>query len=535
MERNVILNFISQNYNALINSKIKRMTICLFGIDYSSSKYNNLINGQSLFIFDIKLPRIDKKISQLEDMNTGLLEFSQNIDAMTKLNKDDFVAECDPYSNKLMTDLDFNYVFLFPIIKNDLHQGVIFSYSDIDSSFNYSPASITKLLNDLVNDFDNDINLEISKITNLNNPLVLEHNGKIYQNSDVDVLNNYQKKVANLGFPYTSYKLSYLDDNVSDDISMLHLSMIDKMKYDSSYTIVVVEDYSYERIKRVVQNINQNVLVFNADDDFYVLIFNYKIKNNEVKTYLERFNGYKIIFNCPKDISRKMKLEKIVQFIKAIKPISYDEALYKRYLEVYGQEMMRSNTVVKRLKRVYNSKNNEDIGLLVNYVPDDFKYLDAAATFERRTINLVNEIKNDECDHLFIGLLSSSINIRKMKEIYKKYAAMAKKISLIVHYDKNQSREDFIDAIVSVQGMGIDLYFDSSIYLNFNILDCMSIAKGIYVRKEEFAGLENTKMNLVNLIMSYFMNDKEKIIIELTGIKEKDDNYRHDSIMFVER
>ena len=59
MERKIILDFIGQNFNNLSSIGLKQLTVFVYGKNYSDETIGSkLLNGDQLFAYDVKLPRI---------------------------------------------------------------------------------------------------------------------------------------------------------------------------------------------------------------------------------------------------------------------------------------------------------------------------------------------------------------------------------------------------------------------------------------------------------------------------------------------
>ena len=80
MERKLILDFIGQNYNSLSDIKFKQITVFVYGKIYQNDSLGNkLLDGNKLFAYDVKLPRIYLKKFPLDKMNDGMLALAGDI------------------------------------------------------------------------------------------------------------------------------------------------------------------------------------------------------------------------------------------------------------------------------------------------------------------------------------------------------------------------------------------------------------------------------------------------------------------------
>ena len=127
MERKLILDFIGQNFENLSFIKFKQMTVFVYGKIYDDNSIGSkLLDGKQLFAYDVKLPRIYLKKFPLEKINDGILALADDINKMVVFSKKDFNFELEEvYSGKNIQDLKFNYLYLYPIIKDNLKIGSI--------------------------------------------------------------------------------------------------------------------------------------------------------------------------------------------------------------------------------------------------------------------------------------------------------------------------------------------------------------------------------------------------------------------------
>ena len=139
MERKLILDFIGQNFKALSNIKFTQLTVFIYGKNYKEDSLGGkLLDGNKLFAYDVKLPRIYLKKFPLEKMDDGILALASDINQLTIFKKEDFNFQLDEvYSGKDIRDLSFNYLYLYPVIRDDLKIGTIVIYAEEKSPFIY--------------------------------------------------------------------------------------------------------------------------------------------------------------------------------------------------------------------------------------------------------------------------------------------------------------------------------------------------------------------------------------------------------------
>lgn len=536
MKRKTILNFIAQNFDELSKLNLKKMSIFLFGIDYSSSKYKDILFGEKCFVFDVKLPRIDEKIFDLNIMNNPLLEMSLGAEGINTISKEEFNDEIDPINNKLIKDYDFNFMHLIPIIKDNEHEGLIILYT-MESNIT-KIQGINKLFNDLVEAYDLELDKRINELPILDNYyILLDNKGKYYLNSDeVDVetiKNHYSTSKCNLSFPYEDITCYYLLKEELNNLSnkIYHPINLDKLKLGTNFTLLILECDNPQHLIKYTNSFNLNVSIYDFEDNIYLLLI--EGKNKSIPK--SNFKGYEIKITAPKDITNKMNIRKIVSFIKEFRPIEFDINEYKNYINMLGTEKLKTDLNFNQKGRILNSLNDENVGYILNSVPEDFRFLDNKYQFENKLFNLMKRYADSEYQNVSFGIMSSSILKRRNKEIIKKYTNNGININLIIHYDGSESKEELIEELIYLKINNIPFYYDSSIFLKLDLIDLTSIPKGIYLRKEECMALENTKEGFVNIIMTYFFNENYQILFEKTGNDVKDNNYRNENILFVER
>ena len=124
MERKLILDFIGQNFESLSKIKFKQITVFVYGKLYSEDSLGNkLLDGNKLFAYDVKLPRVFLKKFPLEKMADGVLALADDLNKLTVFSKKDFNFELEEvYSGKNIQDLNFNYLY-FPVY-NFLHKSM---------------------------------------------------------------------------------------------------------------------------------------------------------------------------------------------------------------------------------------------------------------------------------------------------------------------------------------------------------------------------------------------------------------------------
>lgn len=563
MERKVILDFIAQNFTCFSNIKLKQLTVFIYGKDYGEkNNLANLLPSQMLYAYDVKLPRIFCKKFPLEQMFKGLLDFGNNLDELTVFNKSDFSFDLEEvYSGKNIKDLNFNYLYLYPIIKDNLRQGLIVIYADeLTLDFSLSAHSVTLMFNGL-------INLELYNFSQMLSSVIFDENklyyliednksNKIYLSNTLsekyslnnivncsnEVINQFKfhhnVSKQQFKFPFEDYFVYFVEKEKFDDqtSSYLHISALASIGLPQEFTLIVV-DWGLKNTEFVdyVNNLGliDKYYICACEDNYYLLLIENKLKKTEIKHLLKGIGCFYISLVAPNEINNNMDFSKIVKYLKEVRP---NEFLYHEYL-TFINSVSNENLIINKNKyirrTVFNSININDTKVLLNYVTDGFKYMDNANEYEKLAVLKLNNYIKTEKDEVFVCLQSCSLIKRKVIEIYKKFKSKGVKLNIIIHYDGLTSKQDLYNALSLLKVYEIESFADSSIFLNMNIIDTMSIFDGCYVKKNEFGGLMKTSNKLINMFITYFYNDKKKILFELTDDDEYNHRYEDELIYFV--
>lgn len=563
MERKLILDFIGQNFKDLASTKFKQITVYVYGKLYDTNSLGNkLLDGNMLFAYDVKLPRIFLKKFPLEKMYEGILGVADDIKQMTIFSKDDFNFELeDVYSCKNIQDLDFNYLYLIPVVKDNLKIGCIIIYADeLYKDLSITQGSITLLYNGLssleeVNFKQNIINSLLDE-DNLYYIVGKENNEYVYLCSDLCekfklsnpvLLNNelvksfmkhHQIKYRKLKFPFEDYFVYFVYKNDFDDVknNYLHVSSLNNVGLNDEFTLIVV-DYSQhdDDFLKFVDNLKltDEYFVCACEDGFYLLAINKKIKKLDVKKLLTGINSFYITLYAPSEINNKMDFTKIVKYLKEVRPNEFLYHEYLTFINCLNNDALILNKNKHQKYLVYSSVNKEVNYPLLNYVSSGFKYLENSLEYERVTVNKLNKYIKETKIGCYVGLESMSLLKRKVIEVYKKFKNKNIPLSIIVHYNKETTKEDLYNALSLLKLYDIKVFADSSIYLNLSVIDTMELFDGCYVHKDEFDGLMKTNNKFINMFVTYFYNDSKLIIFEQTKNQEYNNRYEDESIYFV--
>ena len=512
MERELILNFISQNYQNLIKNNCKRLTLYLFGLNDNSiyQKFND--DKNKVICFDLKLPRIDKKLYPLEYMKqNNLLDFVTNLNDGEIYNKDSILDEIDPYSGKKLNDFDFNYLSIYPIKNADLVIGGLFIYQNNDEKIKIN--GLNKLISELENNYFVEIEQNIKDLIDFDFDYVLKKGIYSYQsNPNIEIdnfVNRHNVVKKKLAYPYDDITLYFLKKE-NEDTKLLNLSTIKYTRLSSVFTCIILET----KLKEVLsfsQQLNEEIDYYDCEDSFYLVLINHKCKNKDLKIHLKDLNCYNVLLKAPTDVNNKMDLKKVVDYIKMERPLKFDLDKYKDYLNDSHQEEYQMS--VKNIdNRLIVDNENQNFGILINNLPIDFRFEQNFDNWNKKTINKLNKNRDKNILNNYLCVNTSVIASRKYKEIYKKYEGL--NLNLILHLDKMTIKEKLIKDLVDLSSKNINFYLDSSLYFNFKYLDLIKIIKGIYLTKEEFTAMKEAKTELVRLIIGYYLDQNLVFIVE---------------------
>ena len=563
MERKIILDFIGQNFNNLSSIGLKQLTVFVYGKNYSDETIGSkLLNGDQLFAYDVKLPRIFCKKFPLEKMMTGMLELASDLNKLTVFKKSDFnFALEEVYSGKNIQDLNFDYLYLYPVIKDDLRIGAILIYGSIlNESFELLSNSISLLYNGLVNFelehfkqsitnslFDNDsiyyllgkenndylyLSDNLSERLGIKNPCVVD------DDAVKPFINHHLVKKVSLRFPFEDCFAYVVNKNDFDDktANYLHVSSLNSIDLSDEFTVIVI-DYSQHTNSFVefVQSLNlvDRYYLCACEDGFYLLVIDRKYKKTGIRKMLKGINSFYITLLAPTDVNNHMDFTKIVKYLKEVRP---NEFLYHEYLTFINavcNDALILNKNKYQNKYIVSSANKSNQTILLNYVTTGFKYIENSLEYERLAINKLNKYIKDSPSSCYVGLESISLLKRKTIEIYKKYQNKNVPLSIIIHYHKDTTKEELYNSLSLLKLYGIRIIADSSIFLNLDIIDTMNLFDGCYVHEDEFKSLMEMNNKFINMFITYFYNDSKIIIFEETNNLEYNNRYENESIYFV--
>lgn len=564
MERRIILDFIAQNYLMLKSVNFEKINIYLYGKNYQKDTLaSNLLDGENLFIYDVKLPRVYCKIMPLEKMNDGLLEFVSTLNNAEVFKKSDFDFDIDIediYSGKNLASLDFEYLYLCPIIKDNLKQGVIIIFAkELELNFKLVPSSVTLLFNSLqevdLKMFEQNI---ISSIIDYNdyyfilkelnsNDIIISDSlkdkwqpmEKLNKNSEqvIDFMNHYSVKEKRLKFPFEKYYLYYIEKNIYDDrtSNYLHINALNKLSLPKEFTLLII-DWSQNDIDFSLAvdelRLNKKYYICAYDSEYYLLFVEGKINNNEFKKVFRNYDSLYFVLSAPRQINNQMDFIKLMTYIKNEHPLDFSYNDYIKYINTLNEEIMVINKNAYKLRSIVSSLDESKKGVLINFVNDNFKHNNSYFEFERKTISKLNNYIKNNHEAVFVCFNSSSLLKRKVLEIYKKYLNKNIDLYVIIHFDKKMNKEEFIKALSVAKENNITLIADSSIFINLEFVDLMRYFSGCYVKADEFNSINNSPNEFVNMFVSYYFNNNKFIVFD-SYKKEYLQKYKDKLIYFV--
>ena len=467
----------------------------------------------------------------------------------------------DTYFFTLLIYLNFNYLYLYPVIKDDLTIGSIIIYADeYNIDFKINPSSVTLLFNSLVDLelisfkqnvintlLDEDNLYYCIKHTNnqyvyLSNNLCDKFNVKnpVKENDELVNLfiNHHLVKKANLKFPYEDYFIYSVNKEDFDDKKdkYLHVSSLNQVGLSNEFTLIIV-DYSQKTndFMEFIESLHllDKYYVCACEDGFYMLAIDKKIKKTDVKKLLKGIDSFYITLSAPSDVNNKMDFTKVVKYLKEVRPTEFIYHEYLTYINYLCNDAFELNKSKYQFNEIISSKDSSIKIPLLNYVSRGFKHLDNSLEYERVAVNKLNKYIKETKIGCYVGLESMSLLKRKVIEVYKKFKNKNIPLSIIVHYNKETTKEDLYNALSLLKLYDIKVFADSSIYLNLSVIDTMELFDGCYVHKDEFDGLMKTNNKFINMFVTYFYNDSKLIIFEQTKNQEYNNRYEDESIYFV--
>ncbi len=559
MERKIILDFIAQNFNQLRMIDFKKMTIYQFGKKYQEN--SPILNGEILFAYEVNLPRINIKTFSLDKMNEGILEFARTIDQLMVFSHDDINFDiCEVYSGKNLRDIDFKYLYLQPIYIENQLVGVISMYADVNTNpFCFNKTSLTVLYNQLEQVDINHLNQELLfALTDINDYYYILKNGdenKVYLSDSLKFKLNLTKSVLDftddlvkkflshhlikekkLKFPYENYKLFYIlkalyDDQISN---YLHINAINKLDLPDEFTMVVVLWNDEKTFSVVTNDVNFGAKYYLCayDQDYYLLIIGRKYAANLISHLFKKYDCQYLVLHAPTDINNQMDFNKVMDYIKTTRCEKFIYSDYVSYYNALNQEGL--NLVLKNRNRlIINSKDESDQLILLNGLSSDFKSQFNLTEFENQTFQKANQFIKKYNQNFAICIDSLSLLKRKCVELLKKCQTKNLQLSLIIDYNQLASKDDLLEAITLLKSFDVKIYVTSSIFLNLKLIDTMRYFDGCYVTKEEFASIQSSPNEFMNMFVSYFFNGNKKIIFEETTNIAYNKRYEDELIFFV--
>lgn len=554
MERNIILDFIAQNFTFFSNINLQEMTICIYGKNYENPFYKNIFNGEEIYLYDVKLPRIYSKKIPLEKINDGLLEFIGTLNKPTCLDHDDFTFDLfEPYNNRNIKTMEFNYLYLFPIVKNEMHVASIIIYSDCKESFELTSASITSMINKLTLDDEETFSLKINESFNNTDSYYyfVKHKQFFYPSVSLNSLflkSKYEEKEIeeflkhkylmkkNMPFPFEDCELYYIEINKYKNVNIEFLNIL-SIKYQNlsnDFTLLYFEWNDKKDVMSFIFDLNINSIyyVYCLENNQYLILINDNINEKELRGKI-KINEYFCILQAPKHINNKMDLIKLSAFITYYHPSTFILDDYLKYLNCLGADLLNSKRNSIHSYQLINSNSLKSINLINNY-NKNIKYESTFNDYEEKVITKLEKNLKKDKQEIACYLLTKTLEKKKIYDIVKKYDKNNIFLTIILTASENLKKEAFYDYLGMLKKYAIKVYVDSSIFLSFKYAEALRIIDGCYINKEEFEELHTKFNSFTDMIIKYFYNENKDIIFEKNDLKF-DVKHKDELIYFIQR
>ena len=554
MERNIILDFIAQNFTFFSNINLQEMTICIYGKNYENPFYKNIFNGEEIYLYDVKLPRIYSKKIPLEKINDGLLEFIGTLNKPTCLDHDDFTFDLfEPYNNRNIKNMEFNYLYLFPIVKNEMHVASIIIYSDCKESFELTSASITSMINKLTLDDEETFSLKINESFNNTDSYYyfVKHKQFFYPSASLNSLflkSKYEEKEIeeflkhkylmkkNMPFPFEDCELYYIEINKYKNVNIEFLNIL-SIKYQNlsnDFTLLYFEWNDKKDVTSFIFDLNINSIyyVYCLENNQYLILINDNINEKELRGKI-KINEYFCILQAPKHINNKMDLIKLSAFITYYHPSTFILDDYLKYLNCLGADLLNSKRNSIHSYQLINSNSLKSINLINNY-NKNIKYESTFNDYEEKVITKLEKNLKKDKQEIACYLNTKTLEKKKIYDIVKKYDKNNIVLTINLTASENLKKEAFYDYLGMLKKYAIKVYVDSSIFLSFKYAEALRIIDGCYINKEEFEELHTKFNSFTDMIIKYFYNENKDIVFEKNDLKF-DVKHKDELIYFIQR
>ncbi len=537
--RLAILNFLADNKTELDSINYTNMTICLYGKENILHPLNKYAPFDSLFIYQVLLPRIYEKKYDLSYMNNGVLAVANTLDSMKIYNKTDFLFQnyTEPYQNKIIDDLTFNYLYIVPLVQNNLHIGCILIYSNtLNNNFLLSKQSITGLLNNLYYSSIKELLILLSQTLGI----VYKDNYCLEYNNSFEMFNGI-KDIKKLDVTNNEISLFVNDPKtIKTTINDINLYYTNQSSFDINsipiYDISVINEYIKKEEFSLIcfsfynQNISINEFLKNINieykydcfktDSFYCVLINTVIHKPLINHMFSDFKEYFILITSNM-ISKNSNLIRLVNYLKKEKPFNFKLKDYENYLTYLNEEALFIDSMNKE-HTLINSLTLDKTLVLNSIINKSFN-VENLETLEKNTLKLIKKAFLLE-ENVCISIPSTLLYKKKLIDLYKDLN-LKNEITYFIHYDESTIHQDFYNGLLKAVSLGIKIIVDSSLFFNLNYLDLQTFFNGIYLNNVECALLQNNQTNIFRSIVEYYLSHHLMIVLSNKDILKHNDRF----------
>ena len=449
--------------------------------------------------------------------------------------------------------MEFNYLYLFPIVKNEMHVASIIIYSDCKESFELTSASITSMINKLTLDDEETFSLKINESFNNTDSYYyfVKHKQFFYPSVSLNSLflkSKYEEKEIeeflkhkylmkkNMPFPFEDCELYYIEINKYKNVNIEFLNIL-SIKYQNlsnDFTLLYFEWNDKKDVTSFIFDLNINSIyyVYCLENNQYLILINDNINEKELKGKI-KINEYFCILQAPKHINNKMDLIKLSAFITYYHPSTFILDDYLKYLNCLGADLLNSKRNSIHSYQLINSNSLKSINLINNY-NKNIKYESTFNDYEEKVITKLEKNLKKDKQEIACYLHTKTLEKKKIYDIVKKYDKNNIFLTIILTASENLKKEAFYDYLGMLKKYAIKVYVDSSIFLSFKYAEALRIIDGCYINKEEFEELHTKFNSFTDMIIKYFYNENKDIIFEKNDLKF-DVKHKDELIYFIQR
>lgn len=569
MYRNVILDFLSTKRKMLQNSSFLQMTICQIGTNYDDLLIKLLNQEDLIRIYHINEPRIYEKEYSFEKLNNSIVTMVLELKQQVCFNYDSLNFELlDPFYLRDLKKINFKSLQAIPIFDNEDVCGVIILYFDTENqSLTFTNNELLKLFNELKLDKEKHIQNDLAKaINNIDdyyiiamskdliyvNDLVkqkLKITSKVLDRKTTTYIGRITNFISQIGIKKIKFEnldVYYLNQNVvlSKPIDKKIYSMytLNQVFYDNKKALLFLR--MEEEVDDTLNKINDNLhrieisdyTLFQYNDDTFIYCLDEVISKDDYLKIKDAFpNIYLIMLRYQVDISGKMNLQKICDYLFTMQPDNFIYQNYVEWLNAHNIVALTYNENYHNNSFNYEIKSSLDNSLLVKMINLPLKVENRDTHFKmynemsEQSLKALTKYENQS---IMLNLSLSLLEKRKNYETIKKIINNNNVLWINVLNDKKMKEEGALKTLSKYKCLNLHLSCDSSIFLNINFMLVLPLFDAIYLQNDEFESIRRNEVGLPQAIMSYAINQQMLIIMEnFKPDQEKD--YQHASCYYV--